>query len=629
MSKTSSNTTNTTPLNIRTTPSLPSLKKRKKELVQLLGTLTMDTLRGLIKPLQLSNGGPVKYKQDLVNEVADALAFSSEREFCTWFYSLPVLTQNLVYRLAFDALVPVAALEQEYQEPLVHKDTRDSWQPEWVFNENCKLSFLPVYTHYGQAVTMMPYVLRSALTPWFVPPPGMRIDECRVDEAANPALGGWDNSLSVVDSFPLLCDILETVLERTGETEQKKIIRGFKKKELAELRSSSGFLSFGLSGEFAPDSVDLAARFVLCMTNYKPRRPPDGQDEIRSLVTAFFAKESLYPNNWYASDRNYLEYNVLLDHLTRTSGYYLDNGNTLPLSRKVFHEILLEIAKDQGRFDADKLANYIKVTMQTFSFCNQDLEGTLKMKAQSIEADGITYTANYNSECRPDGILRYYLLLKPVFKAYCYLFGALGLLEITQQMPPLARHYLDKQHPISPYDSLKTIRITEFGRWCLGLTSKRPPRPAREYQAIADRELYLVTVQGNSLERTVYLDKIGQRLGEDRWRISLASFIAGCISKKQIEERVERFKALIDPDPAPHWISLFDKVCTRAGLFDLAHSDVLVYSLPEDRSLTDTLLRDPALKSIAMRAEGRMLVVPNKNQRQFFALLTEHGIAHF
>jgi hypothetical protein len=58
-----------------------------------------------------------------------------------------------------------------------------------------------------------------------------------------------------------------------------------------------------------------------------------------------------------------------------------------------------------------------------------------------------------------------------------------------------------------------------------------------------------LTVQGSSLERTVYLDRIGRKLGPDRWRISPDSFIAGCADKKQIEERTHKFKALIDPSP--------------------------------------------------------------------------------
>jgi hypothetical protein len=347
------------------------------------------------------------------------------------------------------------------------------------------------------------------------------------------------------------------------------------------------------------------------------------------MVTGFFSEDSVYKKSWYYPDRNFLEANVCIDHLSKTPGYYLGNYDELPLSRKTFHEILLAIAQDGRRFDAGKLAEHIRITAKNFHFCGGDYERTLKIKASSLILEGITYTCDRYNEFRPVAILRHHLLVKPLFKAYCYIFASLGLLEITQEIPPLALTKGNKRFPVSPCDSLKTIRITQFGLWCLGLSSKKPPKTAHDYQAIADKELLLVTVQGKSLERTVYLDRIGVKLGEDRWRISPASFIAGCETPKQIDDRIARFKKLIDPAPAPHWLELFDKVVSRVGLFSQRRNDVLVYDLPQDRKVTEELLRDPELKNIALRAEGGLLVVPAKNYKKFVALLNEHGIVGF
>jgi hypothetical protein len=286
-------------------------------------------------------------------------------------------------------------------------------------------------------------------------------------------------------------------------------------------------------------------------------------------------------------------------------------------------------AKDGRTFDAGKVTSFIYRTRQNFTFFPEGIEKYIKFKAASIMLDGLTYSENYYDEFYPRGIMTYPLLLGPLFKAYCYLFAALGVLEITQQMPPLARIQGEKKRPISPYDSLETFRVTELGKWCLGLTAKRPERPKAEYQAIADRELLLVTVQGSSLERTVYLDKIGRKLGPDRWRISPDSFIAGCINKKQIEDRINKFKALIDPEPATHWSALFDKVLNRAGLFDQAPEDMLIYSLPSDQNIAEELLRDTEFRSLVCRAERGLIIVPWENRKKFFAVLNKHGIAVF
>jgi hypothetical protein len=339
------------------------------------------------------------------------------------------------------------------------------------------------------------------------------------------------------------------------------------------------------------------------------------------MVTGFFSENSQYKKSWYYPDRNYLESSVCIDHLSKSPGYYLDSNEELPSSRKTFHEILLAVARDGRRFDADKLTEHIRITAKDFSFCGSDFERSLKIKAASLDLEGITYTCDKYDDFRVIGILRHHLLVKPLLKAYCYIFAALGLLEITQKIPPLALTKVTRRFPVSPYDSLKTIRITRFGLWCLGLSQERPPKPSHNYQAIADKELLLVTVQGKSLERTVYLDRIGVKLGEDRWRISPASFIAGCETPKQIDDRIARFKTLIDPAPAPHWLELFDKVVSRAGLFSHRRNDVLVYSLPENRRVAEELLRDPELKNIALRAEGGMLIVPAKNYKKCLVIV--------
>ena len=110
---------------------------------------------------------------------------------------------------------------------------------------------------------------------------------------------------------------------------------------------------------------------------------------------------------------------------------------------------------------------------------------------------------------------------------------------------------------------------------------------------------------------------------------SRSSFIEGCSNKDQIAERIEKFIGLIDSKPAPHWEELFKKVLNRAGLFSQSRSDILVYDLPENQETLEELLRDPELKHLVRRVEGRMLAVASKDQRKFFALLNEHGIAHF
>jgi hypothetical protein len=67
----------------------------------------------------------------------------------------------------------------------------------------------------------------------------------------------------------------------------------------------------------------------------------------------------------------------------------------------------------------------------------------------------------------------------------------------------------------------------------------------------------------------------------------------------------------------------------RPGLLNQRAVPATVYYLGDKRSLAEELLNDPALASCAMRAEGQLLVVPDKHKKKFHDLLANHGIMYF
>jgi hypothetical protein len=639
---------NTVEIKTRTPPDLPGRQQRIKDMNQFLMQSTVEDLKKYF-PLFYGSNAKSFSKKDLAAELAAAVSFENETAFRKWFFSLSVFTQNLLHRLAFDFYVPIKSLESEFGLSLIQSVSNSySWRKKWAFHGELGLKFLPIYNYYEEAFTVLPYIVRKPLTDWLAPPPELSLENCAAAGSAAADSAGasgpvWENSDGIVLSLPLFYDALAELLRHMKPPDSPyRCLRGFKKKDAENLRTLSALKPFSVPAseakavDLVPDSADLTARFLLSMHNMAITHPQeDGQNMVKILVNGFFSGKSLYKGYVNPPDRHSLEYNVLFDHVSKTSDYSLNYEGGLPHSRKIFLDTLLFCAKDGRAFDADKVSRQIYRNLQDFSFYYGDIARYLKYRADTITTGEQTYSVSRYDDSYPNGGLEYYLVTAPLFKAYCYLFAVLGLLEITQAPPPLRRVQNEKKRPLSPYDSLKTFRVTEFGKWCLGVTDKRPEPPKTEYQAIADKELLLVTVQGDSLERSIYLDKIGRRLGSqadsgtERWRISPDSFIEGCVDKTQIGERVIKFKALIDPEPAPHWLGLFDKVMNRAGLFDESLADMLVYPLPADRSLTEELLGDREFRALVHRAEGGLIVVPAKNGKKFAGALKKHGIAVF
>jgi len=593
---------------------------------ELFNQHTKDYLRKAYKSLFGLAAQSTKSKAELISDFIEKMDFSSKEEFQKWFFTLPVLTQNIICKTTFTDYVPISPIEKEFNVSLVKK--QDLWvyfnETEWVFKPEANLDFLFLQNHYDTPVCISPEYLVVLMRSFLDDPAPLRLSDCKIPDVKEKP---WSAAPFIGDVIPLLCDSLENIFHGLSEAEREKTLKTvFKKKVIDDLKTSTGFMPFNIEDSNTPSSVVLASRLLLCVYNYSLKRPEDTYQYIRHLVEMFFSEKSRYKSLWHPPDMSYIEYNCCLDFFSKKQGYYLDKDIDIPKSRKVFRDILLYVAKDGDWFSTEKLSEYIKINVKDFSFCDPSLEKTLKLKGESITVDSITYRNRQADEFNPYGILRYYIFVRPLFKAYCYFFSTLGILEIIQNNPPLVRKHKEKMVPISPYDSISAIRITEFGKWCLGLTDKRPEKTIQEFSVTADQNLFLITLHGTSLERELYLNKIGEGFGEKRWRVSPSSFVSNCNTKRDITLRIEQFKTLIDSKPAPHWKAFFQKILGRVGLFSKSRSDMLIYDLPEDNIITEELLNDPQIKHIVRRIEGNMIAIFGKDENKFFTFLSEHGI---
>ena len=595
-------------------PALP-----KQELASAIASSGIDYLAGAYAAL-FGGGAPpvIQRPADLIYAFAEALDFASPDRFGQWFHGLPALSQRLLYHTAFTDFAPVSRLEHEVS--LLLPESAGGDRNRRRLNPAAGIDFLALSCYYGCQVVSIPEYLRTVVSFYLVPPPLSSLSACLMDETPAPDTV-WNRSGPAPECFHRLCNALAAKKEARN---QETFLRlGLKKQDRVSLHTASLMASF--NREDAPDSVDLAARFILGMYNYRIPKAVTGHEELKRLVGDFFSEKSRHASVW-PSDRRFLEYSLCMGYLGKIP--YLSGYQLMPSSRGVFHRIIRYMAENAGWYDAEKLLEHITVTGADFSFCDPSFERGFQVKGETIEADGVSYASEPAGVFRPDGIMRRHLIFRPLFKAYCYLFAALGALEIVQKPPALFRVHRGKQLPLSPFEGLSGVRVTEFGKWCLGMLPA-PPRAVKDYQVFADSELPIVAVEGDAPECRIYLDTVGIRLGEDRWRISAGSFIAGCTGKGEIRERIQRFKTLIDPNPAIHWRELFTKVLDRAGLFKFPHSDMLLYDVPSDTALVEELMEDRELRGLIRRVENGMIAIAAKDQSRFFALLSEHGVSRF
>jgi hypothetical protein len=572
-----------------------------------------------------------KSKDEKFSNAINDFLFTGAGSFDKWFSTIPPEGKKILYAVLFDEYIYVDTVEKELNQKITVKE---NWREPYL-NPVYNLKFLTVNKSNNIFYMGIPSLYRTALLPQFMPPPETLLENCLCERAKDTAV--YNNSAEIIEVLPLFCDALNDFLAQNPADSPSN--KPFAKKTLNGLYTSSGLPPFPFENTkavapYSPAAADLLGRFLLFMTDFKGfARPKNPAEFLRGFVKAFFGLTAAGRNGGEVYITDIFEYNVLFSHFNKGSNYDQKSFNDIFSIRRVFLDSILTIAEDGRSFDAEALVKRVKYSGKRVAFFKSGEIQYFKIKAETINIFGRELKRDYWEYFHPSGTLRFNFLEKPLFLGYFYLFAALGILEITQEQPPLICKNRGKPSPASIFDGLKAVKITEFGLWCLGLCNEMPALKKTGYEAIADNELYLVTVRGKSLERTIFLDRIGEKLGEDRWRVNPATFISGCENRSQIEERVNKFHRLIDPAPAPHWEKLFKTVAERADFLGKRQINALVYQLPFDtpdgREVSAEILADPELGNAAMRAEGGLLVVPHRNEKRFYALLAAHGISRF
>ncbi|MBL8968719.1 MAG: hypothetical protein JNG85_17070 [Spirochaetaceae bacterium] len=420
-------------------------------------------------------------------------------------------------------------------------------------------------------------------------------------------------------------DILPLALRALDARDRYAIARkGFRKREAKAFEAECGLAPFPVAAAYGLEAGELLARFLAAFAAPPGERMIDSHERLRRAVAAFFDAD--LPLDFAHENRGILfEYRGLLDHLSKKQGGAANYLGGYPPVRSTFRECLSFAASGEwysatALFDAAELRR-----RPLFILPELSREGFLKLTGERLElGDRIYATKEWVTSFEPFGRLHRDLADLPLFRAYCYLFATLGLLEIAEEPAPLRLVRNGKPRVLSPYDGLSALRVTPLGAWILG---HRPERPAREEKRgliLVDPDLLLLTMKGDSLERRVFLESIGARLGTERYKVTEASFIAGCDSPEKIEERIRRFHELVSGEPPALWKSFFALLRTKSRIF-LEPEAALLFKLPADERIRRLFASDPELRSLAGRVEGGSIVVRQADFPRLAKALSARG----
>jgi len=597
---------NLLPENVKVSP-------QQKKLMDILNGYTLDQLRGFWWSLtgQTSKGGP---KAQVAAALAGLLQFKTPADFDRFFAALPDHLQEAIRIGAFNDYVDVPPLEKKYSLSLITVAERSFYYQYCVPDQAARVQ---LFAAVDEVTLYLPPVFRAVFAPWLPKPPGY--DPVPVTDTGGDC---WSNVEAVPETIPLMAEAAVPLLKDTDRYELAR--KGLLKANIKKIRSLCGQREFPIAAGYGLDSIELFARYLAGMGSGWTGRPKDTEEYLKGLTERFF-EGNQGKTRYLLQGGGELEYLALTDHLTRRPGGSNDPAERPP-ARHTFFKVLRTIATTRDWYTVDALLASILLHGEPFSFCDVETERSiLYLKADTITCNDHIFACDpYERGFEAGGRLREAILVRPLFQAYCYLMALFGVLEIREAEPkkPVVKN--GKAVPVSPYDAVAQIRLTDLGAWILGFSTAKPERAATIFEAIADKELLLVTFKGKSLERRLFLERIADPLGEERYRVTEASFVRTCEKAADINALIAKFRTLIDPRPSERWENFFATLKSRSGMFTVSEP-ALLFSLPGDAVSADSILKDPHLRALIVRAEGNRVVVRGKDHKKFMKALKERG----
>lgn len=208
----------------------------------------------------------------------------------------------------------------------------------------------------------------------------------------------------------------------------------------------------------------------------------------------------------------------------------------------------------------------------------------------------------------------------PVVKGLLVMLAALGMVEVA---------YRDvAESDASFYDCVRFVRVTELGKYWLGLTDRYEPKLPEGKGPLfeLDNERFIIksVVADNPYEPI--LADFADRITPSLYRVSYESFLKGCNGLSDVERKIDSFRRFVCSEPSKEWTDLFDRLKRRCKPFLAPDSKYILFRIDAgDKDLQRLLLTDPEVRKLVLKAEGYMLLVKSDDADRLSKLLRKHG----
>ncbi len=202
-----------------------------------------------------------------------------------------------------------------------------------------------------------------------------------------------------------------------------------------------------------------------------------------------------------------------------------------------------------------------------------------------------------------------------VIKALC----AFGLLEIAVDKGAKASDMLE---------GVRYVRLTDFGKYALSITKTyvEPKSDADIASFELDDDNLIVTVLSKDSPYLFFLEKIGRKIGSNRFYISAALIVSRSKDAEEAETNIDTFRRWICPDPKGRWKEMIDEARLRvASSIPFPNGYVLKALNPEVPGLLEFVATNPDFAPHILKVQGSRILIDSTYFQTFKEEMHKNG----
>lgn len=320
----------------------------------------------------------------------------------------------------------------------------------------------------------------------------------------------------------------------------------------------------------------------------------------------------------------------LLSHIKRQQEEYDEDDDESDI--RLSFQAALQMLSPEGWVSVDNLAQALRyrgfhLSPFTFSYERQRLQ--LDVANEYFQKEWKDpYTSFLGRNTHLERVDEFDAVEIPLIKALLFLFGALDVVELAYTEPRNDRIYKPDSSYLTVYDGLSYVRLTDFGAYVLGLkASYAVSVEKKSAEIIIGEGRLMLSIIGEDPVKQLALETVGQQITRSSYMVDYHSFLRGCTTQHDVENRIKYFRSHIAEKPPAIWEGFFQSVLTRMEPLK-AVEEMLIFKVQPDRELISHLTTDPVLKQHVMKAEDYHLLIPKKAYAKVKKALKQLGYFH-